>query len=277
MWTINRIIETGNLPKLDSLTKYPSILTYHNLGQKGGMVDSLVDDKRFEGKVEITEKVDGTNFRLVVLGDDKSNDFLVGKRDSLLYAKGDRIMTESLVQTVLDSCKPYLDYIEKSPVSSLYVIFGEVYGDNVQRGAKQYCGSEKRKGFRVFDVAVFSQEDLDEVFSYDLHKIAAWREAGMNKFMDTSSLADFCNRHHLERTPIWGEIDASEIPVQVEETLDWMEKNFTQSRSTFGEKPENANPLFGRAEGIVIRTPDRSMIRKLRFEDYRKGKLKGWV
>ena len=54
-------------------------------------------------------------------------------------------------------------------------------------------------------------------------------------------------------------------------------KNFSESHSLIGssEGVENLNKKYGRAEGIVVRTPDRSFIRKLRFEDYRKGEIQG--
>ena len=267
--SINGIIKSGVLTSLDSLTKYPSILTYHNLGSKGGMVDSLVEDKKFEGTVEITEKVDGTNFRVILWGDD----YLIGKRDSLVYAKGDRIITEPCVYTVLDKCKKLME----KDFTYLTVVYGEVYGDNINRGSKQYCSDEKKRNFRVFDVARYSLKQIENILYYDITKIVSFRDHGGVPFLNTHDLMNFCEAFDLERTPIWGTYDASDIPTQVEDTLNWMEENFTQSRSILGEKPENANQLFGRAEGVVIRTPDRSMIRKLRFEDYRKGKLKGWV
>ena len=52
-----------DLGKLNSMTKYPSILTYHALGDKGALQDTV--QVSFAGRVVGTEKVDGTNARLV--------------------------------------------------------------------------------------------------------------------------------------------------------------------------------------------------------------------
>ena len=41
------LFDIDGLRKLNSITKYPSILTYHNLGPRGSLVDSLVEDKDF--------------------------------------------------------------------------------------------------------------------------------------------------------------------------------------------------------------------------------------
>ena len=63
MTFINEILtyENDGLRKLNSITKYPSILTYHNLGQRGSLVNSLVEDKHFDKhrSIYITEKIDG--------------------------------------------------------------------------------------------------------------------------------------------------------------------------------------------------------------------------
>jgi hypothetical protein len=52
-----------DLDKLNSMTKYPSILTYHALGDKGVLQETV--QIPFEGRIIGTEKVDGTNARLI--------------------------------------------------------------------------------------------------------------------------------------------------------------------------------------------------------------------
>jgi hypothetical protein len=50
---------------LNSLTKYPSIPTYHTLDAgNGGLLETSID---FEGRVIGTEKVHGTNSRIISL------------------------------------------------------------------------------------------------------------------------------------------------------------------------------------------------------------------
>ncbi|MCU1617221.1 MAG: hypothetical protein JWO98_4761, partial [Frankiales bacterium] len=54
-----------DLAALNSATKYPSIPTYHELDPKNGGL--LEIPTAFEGDVVLTEKVDGTNGRIVLL------------------------------------------------------------------------------------------------------------------------------------------------------------------------------------------------------------------
>lgn len=56
-----------DLAKLNSMTKYPSILTYHALGDKGVLQDAV--QIPFSGRIVGTEKVDGTNTRLIFCPD----------------------------------------------------------------------------------------------------------------------------------------------------------------------------------------------------------------
>ncbi len=72
MSLLNKIIKNHGVEKLNTATKYPSILTYHNLGEKGSLVESHVEDKVFESFDEcyITEKIDGTNARIIFTEDD---------------------------------------------------------------------------------------------------------------------------------------------------------------------------------------------------------------
>jgi hypothetical protein len=48
-----------DLAKLNSMTMYPAILTYHTLGDKGVLQGTV--QVPFSGRVVGTEKVDGTN------------------------------------------------------------------------------------------------------------------------------------------------------------------------------------------------------------------------
>ena len=87
MSKINFAHKEWDFDKLNSLTKYPSILTYHELGTKGGLKEGLVEGKSFAGQeVYITEKVDGTNGRVVFATNDKGEvvDYLLGSRENLL-------------------------------------------------------------------------------------------------------------------------------------------------------------------------------------------------
>jgi len=77
-------IRNADLRKLNSLTRYPSIPTDHVMGEKGRLTDELSED--FSGEpVYATEKVDGTNSRIVFTPD---GSYLIGSREEFLHAKG---------------------------------------------------------------------------------------------------------------------------------------------------------------------------------------------
>src|SRR5579859_7282712 len=78
------------LRKLNSATKYPSIVTYHALGAKGLLTEERTE---FHGNVFLTEKVDGTNGRAILTPE---GDWFIGSREELLTAKGDRIPNPAL-------------------------------------------------------------------------------------------------------------------------------------------------------------------------------------
>ena len=57
-------VRTVDLGRLNSITKYPSIPTYHPMGDRGELRDGPLP---FRGTVIATEKVDGTNSRVILL------------------------------------------------------------------------------------------------------------------------------------------------------------------------------------------------------------------
>ncbi len=74
------------LPGLNSATKYPSIPTYHALDPKNG---NLLEEPVSFGheQVLLTEKVDGTNVRLIFI----HGHWFVGSREELLTHGGERL------------------------------------------------------------------------------------------------------------------------------------------------------------------------------------------
>src|SRR3954468_7220706 len=109
-----------NLAKLNSLTKYPSIPTYHALGEKGRLSESVL--VRFEGECIATEKIDGTNARLICTPEG----VLAGSREDLLWATGDLIHNPAMgiVAALRDHAR---SMASAPPPETLLVVYGEVY------------------------------------------------------------------------------------------------------------------------------------------------------
>jgi hypothetical protein len=159
------------------MTKYPSIPTYHTLGDKGTLLEQTVS---FEGKVVLTEKVDGTNSRIILLPD---GNFVLGSREELLFAKGDLIGNPAL--GIVDALKGVADFMPQ-PQSKIVVAYLEVYGGKVTAASSQYT-AQKNVGWRLFDVAVLT--DIEVLFNKPVPQLAAWRDNGGQVFLSEETLS----------------------------------------------------------------------------------------
>jgi hypothetical protein len=242
-----------DLRALNSLTKYPSIPTYHLLDPRnGGLQDEVV---RFSGPVVGTEKVDGTNARMILT---PGGGWLLGSREELLHAKGDLIGNPS--QGIVAALKPVVEALAPVSGDEIRVFYVELYGGKVGAAAKQYTSDPTRYGWRCFDVLALS--DHAEQLTWPAERIAAWREGGGQPFLAEDDLAGAAREAGLELTPRLFTVDAGELPADIEKTSAWLAEQLPKTRVPLdAEAP-------GKAEGIVLRSTDRSVIAKARFQDY---------
>jgi hypothetical protein len=238
----NEYREMEDLNKLNSMTKYPSILTFHKMGERGRLKNEV--QVPFEGPAILTEKVNGTNGRIILWPD---GFYIIGSRDELLYAKGDLVGNPSL--GIVNALKPIAENMVSS--NTLRVYYLEVYGGNID-GFKQYTGN-KNVGCRLFDVAMI--QNKDEIMEMTVEKIASWRDHGGQHFANEDSLKNI-------KLPITPRIGVEVIPTDLKETYEWMKTKIADTQVKLD------SGALGRPEGIVARTIDRSTIAKLRFEDY---------
>ena len=273
---LDKLVSKYGLDKVNSLTKYPSILTYHEIYQ-GSVLETLTNNEQFpsDAILEMTEKVDGINSRMIYL----DGDFILGERKKIVFAKDDRINNSSIISPMLYELSNFIQngFDDKNEEKSmLTVIYGESYGYNIA-SKKQYVINSNKRKYRVFDVIQMPIEEVHKILAMDISQIALWRDHMNQPFLDTAKLGDFCKNFAVDRTPIIKEIKGSEIPVDCRETFAWMQ-SFSKSQSVLDIPTEDVipNQKYARAEGVILRTKDRSMIRKLRFEDYQKGERIGW-
>lgn len=247
---------TINLKALNSLTKYPSIPTYHQLDPRnGGLLDTPIT---FTGEVIGTEKVDGTNSRIILLPD---GGYLLGSREELLYASGDLIGNPAL--GIVDNLGPVADNLP--PIDSGFdgdtalVYYLELYGGKIGGQAKQYT-TRGSIGWRLFDVALIS--GLSEKLSWPAERISGWRDSGGQEFANEATLRDDADQAGLELTPRLFRKDAIAVPGSIENMHEFLIDQLPATQVALDGSAQ------GRAEGIVLRTPDRSVIAKARFQDY---------
>ena len=273
MSMLDDLVKEYGMKKVNSMTKYPSILTYHDL-YKGATLNTLTEGKTFapDAVLEMTEKVDGMNSRLIYLDDD----FIIGERESIVFAKGDRIQNSPVISPMLNELETFFNTGLKDDKNMLTVIYGESYGYNIA-SKKQYVINSNNRKYRVFDIVQIPINDVHKILSMDIAQIASWRDHMHQPFVDTDTLAAFCKEFNIMRTPVIKEVMGSEVPTDYKETLKWMQ-DFATSTAVL-DVPENGtktNQMYARAEGVILRTKDRSMIRKFRFEEYQKAERLGW-
>lgn len=241
-----------NFAALNSATKYPSIDTYHRLDPADGTLLPDQPPMQFTGPVLLTEKVDGTGARIIVMPD---GDFFIGSREELLYACGDRIPNPALgIVAELRALAAALPVLLGS--DQITVFYLEVYGHRIGGGWKQYTTGNVF-GHRMFDMATIPIEALD----WPVEQIASWRQHGGQQWATEEQLVRVAG-DRVQLTPRLGVIDGTGLPVTTWETLTML-----RQRAPFTHVALDATGM-GRAEGIVLRNENRSTIAKAKLRDY---------
>lgn len=246
-----------NLSSLNSATKYPEIKTYHELGQKGRLTDAVTSFAG--GAVYFTEKVDGTNGRIVLL---PGGDYLIGSREHLLYARGDRVINPA--QEIVPTLKPLADNLVSNGALGVKegarALFLEVYGGSIGGQAKQYTGSGKL-AYRLFDIADIREETL----GWEREEISEWRKGGGQSFVPVAELRSLASRCDITTVPYVGLMLAGRgMPQTHQETYDFLAEKIPVTNVGLDENAKGA------PEGLVLRDENRTVIRKARFADYRR-------
>ena len=98
-----------DIQKLNSATKYPSILSYHQHGQKGLLTENLncTPTTGAQSLLGCTEKLNGSNARIILFLDKGQWRFVIGSRETLLYTNGDFLLREeySIIKTLLPTAE----------------------------------------------------------------------------------------------------------------------------------------------------------------------------
>jgi hypothetical protein len=245
-------VRTADLAAINSLTKYPSIPTYHTLdASNGGLLDTAIE---FTGPVIGTEKIDGTNARIVSLPD---GGYLLGSREELLYAKGDLIGNPA--QGIVAELRPVAEELEPVNGDVIRVHYFEVFGGKVTGASKQYTGS-RQVGHRLFDVVV--QAGYARLLTRPAVDISTWRENGGQHYLPENELQERAAKDGLELTPRLFTIDAAAMPQDILKTREFLAEHLPATISALDDGAE------GKPEGIVLRTADRTVIAKARYQDY---------
>lgn len=258
MKLVNRNDVARLLPQINSMTKYPSILTYHQMGERGVLSPAI--QVPLEGhKLHLTEKVDGTNSRIIVLPHRMG--WIIGSREDLLGHSHDLIHNPAM--GIVDTLREVAPLIPcQDAEGGITVVYLEVYGGNVGTHAKQYASDRSKFGYRAFDIAVIPGKEI-EGLDEDLPHISYWREHTSKPFLPRQEMLQRCREWKIPAVP-HVEVDRP-IPLSVADTHEWLKAALAQSKCKLDEQ------AGGKPEGLVVRSEDRAVIAKVRFEDYERS------
>lgn len=246
-----------DLNRLNSASKYPSIPTYHQLDPRNGQL--LDDTVTFTGPVIGTEKIDGTNARIILVPDllpDGNPTWVIGSREELLHAQGDLIANPA--QGIAAALAPTANCLI-SHRRELVVFYVELYGGKIGAGAKHYTG-HRGVDWRLFDIAVVPNPEV--VLDWSAEKISAWRDEGGQTWLAEDDLLRAAAEFGLALAPRLFTLDAGGLPAGLAETRAFLAHHLPATRVAIDG---DAN---GEPEGIVLRSPGRATIAKARFGDY---------
>jgi hypothetical protein len=245
-----------HLRLINSATKYPSIPTYHKLDPtNGGLLEETVEFP-YEADVIGTEKIDGTNSRIVILPDAT---WLLASREELLTHSNDLVYNPAL--GIVEALRPVAESMTWTPGDRIITFYLELYGGTIGQHCRQYTANKRNVGWRLFDVATF---EYSAITGMTPEQVAGWRDRGGPEFFREGDLRQLAQTVKIPLVPRVFDMPAAKLPTSVESMDEFLKRYLPKSRSILDDT------AGGNGEGVVLRTPSRSVIAKARFEDYRR-------
>lgn len=252
-----------DIQKLNTMTKYPSIPTYHKLGNKGMLTEELqyIIKDITTSILNMSEKIDGTNVRIILYGDD----YIIGSREDLLYAKGDRIINKSM--DIVENTIHIADKLSKPNTLQkddyIFVFYGELYGGTVGKNNKRYSNDKSKFGFKLFDGWSMKINDFINLFKNNtVSQLSSWRDKMGQPFISTFGLKYITDDIGLEKVPDIGYIEIQNLPTSIDGMYEFLKRSISDTNVGLTETKNS------KAEGFVLRSEDRRFITKIRYEDY---------
>ena len=245
------------LPTINSLTKFPSIPTYHDL-QKDGTLGPDHVQFPLEQQVHVTEKINGVNARIIQF---PGGPWIIGSREDLLTARGDLI--RPVAHSIPEQLIPVAQRIAMHFGSTIRVYYFEVHGrDTVKAGA--HYGA----GWRLIDVCHIN--DAHSRMTWSPQEAAEQRHA-IQEWMPWDDVILHAGAMQLPLVPALATMLGRDLPQSVTLTHIWLNQiaaNTTLMPHLGGAIGSPAGP----AEGVVLRLADGSLRAKVRHNNYQRTK-----
>lgn len=237
---MNTLVRLADLGRLHARTAYPLISSYHPPDPDTGDLGDVMPKP--PGDVIATELLDGVTCRVVLFAD---RSYLIGNPQRWLFARGD--VVGDAAHGMVNAVRPLADRLsETASVESdaVLVVYGELFGGKTAAAAR-YTG-RKEVGYRTTDVA----------------RVPLHGEDSEVPFLPEKELTAFASEHGLPLVPRVARFPARDLPTKPVAVLTLMEELLPGSRCRLDADADD-NPA-----GLIVRTPDRSWLAALRFDDY---------
>ena len=255
MWFVDR---------LESVTRWPSIPNLHTFHWKTGEVEPNIHLRKGV-QYTVSEKIDGTNIRIGILSD---RTWFLGTRNRII-AMSECGITDDANGAIswfkkvapLQIIPGLQNFSLRSNLAAI-VIYGELYGGNIQRGRKIYGGDDV--DFRIF--AMKSFPGLNRLMVLPPENTASLREGwalGETEFKPFTRMA----HTPFSSVPLIKTVDAGDIPLTPRGTYEWLKDILGEE--THAPLGEGGNR---RPEGVVLYRIGEigPQVFKVRLEDYEK-------
>src|SRR5690606_30690857 len=172
---------------------------------------------------------------------------------------------------IVEALKPLAERLNpRDEHGQIVVFFLEVYGRKIGGAAKQHTGNGNL-GYRLFDIACLLPDVLDWPREHVTtcrdnrarrEQISTWRDNGGQRFCTEAALQRAAEAEAIELTPRLETVPGDALPTDIEEMAAFLAGRLPVTRVALDEGAGH------QPEGIVLRTADRSVIAKARFQDY---------
>ena len=218
--------------ELNSFTKYEKFSSPFKKDDKYLNTEELAQYLPIGNWIK-TEKIDGTNIRIILTKPDEegNRETLIGSRKLVLNPedKGSKIYMSCLKEVNLHKIAEYF-----KDVNSTVIIYGEGYGAGVQKGGIY----SKEKDYRVFDIRIGKA------------------------YQDFEYVKKVCVDNQLNLVPVYSDVDE----ITYKECLETL-RNFDKTLITDGDggKPEG---LVYKFEPVLLNKYGERLLFKVKFKDF---------
>lgn len=248
--------------KLNVITQYPRIPNYHRHDEKGRPTPELEVDFGDE-PVIATELINGVHARLVVF----PGGYVIGDRYSHLYFYGSEEVNNRL--GIVRILKPLADRIWQGHVSTcLTVYYFEVFGGTINEASRNYTG-RARLAYRLIDCALIPKYDL--LLTKTVGEIEKYKAEEGYVFLEEYSLSSVAMHLGIEMAPGMFELNIDNaLPIYITKLPPDLKETYKMLSTFSASVCVLDSHAKGLSEGLILRTPKRDKIAKLRLEEYEK-------